>query len=48
MRLQVDKKFQQIKRHNLNDQNNVEMSTTLIREVRRLRQSEKLESLKQG
>ena len=31
MRLQVDNKFQQVKIHDLNNQNNVEMFTTSIR-----------------
>ena len=48
MRLQVDNEFRQGKIHDLNDQNNVEIFTTLIREVKCLWQSKKLESLKQG
>ena len=48
MHLQVDNKSQQVKIHDLNDQNNARMFTTSFRESKVFVAEQKLESLKQG
>ena len=46
MRLQVDNEFQQVKIHDLNNQNNVEMFTTSIREDKAFAAEQKIRELK--
>ena len=46
MRLEVDNKFQQIKMHDLNNQNNVEMFTTSIRFRKAFPAEQKIRELK--
>ena len=46
MRLQVDSKIQQIKKHDLNNQNNVEMFTTSIRGGKMFAAGQKIRELK--
>ena len=46
MRLQVDNEFQQVKIHDLNDQNNVEMFTTSIRGGKAFAAEQKIRELK--
>ena len=46
MRLQVDNKFQQVKIHDLNNQNNVEMFTTSIRGDKAFAAEQKIRELK--
>ena len=46
MRLEVDNKFQQIKMHDLNNQNNVEMFTTSIRFRKAFAAEQKIRELK--
>ena len=46
MRLQVDNKFQQVKIHDLNNQNNVEMFTTSIRGGKAFAAEQKIRELK--
>ena len=46
MRLQVNKEFQQVKIQDLNDQNNVEMFTTSIRDGKAFAAEQKIRGLK--
>ena len=46
MRLKVDNKIQQIKKHDLNDQNNVEIITTSIRGGKMFAAEQKIRELK--
>ena len=46
MRLEVDNKFQHIKMHDLNNQNNVEMFTTSIRGRKAFTAEQKIRELK--
>ena len=46
MRLEVDNKFQQIKMHDLNNQNNVEMFATSIRGRKAFTAEQKIRELK--
>ena len=46
MRLQVDNKFQQVNVKVLNDQNNVEMLTTLVRGGKAFAEEQKISELK--
>ena len=46
MRLQVDNKFQQVKIHDLNNQNNVKMFTTSVRGGKAFAAEQKIRELK--
>ena len=46
MRLQVDNEFQQVKIKDLNDQNNVELFTTSVREGKAFAVEQKIRELK--